>query len=277
MKTDAPHTLLIIAGSDPCGGAGLQTDIRTATEFGVYTAAVPTAITVQNSHGLTKCHPLSASLLKAQLEAIVDDFIPEAVKIGLLTSSKEVEVIAEFIKKYNLKNVVLDPVMSPTKGGRFSSKRIEFATAIYQKLLPLCTIATPNLREFEIWKSHFPAASTSHHEDYIPPFILLTGGDTDEKVIEDILYDIHGTEICSFRHSKIDTPNLHGTGCAFSTAIASSLAKGKSIMKAIAKAENYMADILDKYKNLRLGKAEYGPTNFGTSPLIKIELLSKEL
>lgn len=231
----------------------MQADIKTGTAFGVYTTAVPTSLTVQNSEGMKECVATDAELLCRQLEAILTDFRPDAVKIGLIPNISILHTITEYIKRYKLKNVVLDPIYAPTMGGKISDDRDKIASAISRELLPLVTLCTPNVKEYEIFSRYFAKDGPRCN-------CLITDGDNQE-LCQDILINAKGEEIERFTSIHINTPNGHGTGCVFSSAVACGLAKGRELRQAIADAKQYLYNSLTKYSTLHYGKG-YGPADF---------------
>ena len=225
--------VLIIAGSDSSGGAGIQADIKTVTAFGSYAMTAITAVTAQNTKGVKKVISIPAKIVQKQMTMILDDIGTHAVKIGMLHNPDIIRSVYKTLKKYKSKNIVLDPVMI-AKGG---AKLISYNSIKYLKklLLPLCTIVTPNIPEAEVLTGY----SISSKEDMIKAAkkilnmgsknVLLKSGHLKNKMIFDVLATKKGIKI--FRKRKIRTKNTHGTGCTLSSAVATCLSQKKSIEK----------------------------------------------
>lgn len=237
MHSDSIPVVLVISATDPTGGAGMATDIRVCQRDGVYPLCCVTAVTVQNQHGVTAVAPSDPDLVRRQLEAAFEAVVPDAVKIGLLPDAGIVKAVAEVLRKFNQKNVVLDPVLAPTCGGNFLTDRTATMRAMSEHLFGLTELVTPNIPEYEsfldISVDGKPAWSQARN-------ILLKGGhgDAGSDFCTDILYK-NGKETVKFKSRKLQSPNLHGTGCFLSTAIAAGLARIPSLELAInhAKAE----------------------------------------
>ena len=254
-------TALTIAGSDSCGGAGIQADIKTMMANGVYAMSVITAITAQNTTGVTAVHDVPEDNLIKQINAVFEDIFPDAVKIGMVSSEKIVNIIAERLKAYNAKNIVLDTVMVATSGARLATDSA--VSALKEKLIPIATIITPNIPEAEILSEE----KILSEEDMIRSAekisksygvaVLLKGGhsinDANDILFADGKYRI-------FKGKRIDNPNTHGTGCTLSSAVAANLAKGYGIEKSVELAKEYISDALSFM--LDLGKGS-GPMNHG--------------
>lgn len=225
-------SVLSIAGSDSIGGAGIQADIKTCMAHGIYAMTVVTAVTAQNSCGVRGIMPVNPSMLRLQLEAVLDDIYPDAVKIGMIPDAVSIGIIAEAIKIYELKNVVVDPVMVATSGDRLA--REDSKDALIELLLPHALVVTPNIPEAEVLtgmkimdSSSRINAAKSLLDRASCGSVLIKGGHEsgDSKVMTDVYADsLNGVRI--FSHSKTDTRNTHGTGCSLSSAIASELARG---------------------------------------------------
>ena len=225
--------VLIIAGSDSSGGAGIQADIKTITALGSYAMTAVTAVTAQDTKCVKKITPISTKNVQKQITMVLDDIGSDAVKIGMLHNSSIVKCVYSILKKYKLKNIVLDPVMV-AKGG---AKLINNSSIVYLKklLLPLSNIITPNIPEAEILTGY----SISNKEDMIKAAkkilnmgsknVLLKGGHLKNKMIFDILASKKGIRI--FSKKKIKTKNTHGTGCTLSSALATCLSQKKNVLK----------------------------------------------
>ena len=238
-------TALTIAGSDSSGGAGIQADIKTMTMNGVYAMSVVTVLTAQNTLGVRAILDSAPEFLKEQLDAVFEDIFPDSVKIGMVSSSKLIEVIAERLKFYNARNIVVDPVMVATSGSVLI--KTEAIKTLATKLLPLATVVTPNIPEAEI----LSGMKIKDKDDMIKAAelieksngcsVLLKGGHSINDA-NDLLCE--NGRIVWFNGKKIDNPNTHGTGCTLSSAIASNLAKGYNLSEAVRKAKNYISDAL---------------------------------
>lgn len=235
-------TALSIAGSDCSGGAGIQADIKTMLANKVYAMSAITALTAQNTMGVTAIEKVSPAFLGQQLDAIFEDIYPDAVKTGMVASKELIEVIAAKLTFYKAKNIVVDPVMVATSGALLISKdAIKELTA---KLFTLATLITPNLKEAEIIsgltienKEMMLKASKKIYDDF-GCAVLCKGGHL-AKSADDILFD--GKDYFLFPGNKISNPNTHGTGCTLSSAIAANLAKGKNLETSIKEAKNYIS------------------------------------
>ena len=252
-------TSMTIAGSDSSGGAGIQADIKTMTANGVYAMSAITALTAQNTTGVTSIMEVTPQFLEEQITANVTDIFPDSVKTGMVASSELIKVIADSIKKYNLKNIVVDPVMVATSGAKLITD--DAIISLKKELLPLATIITPNIPEAEVL-SDIKINSASDMEqaakiifDTLGCAVLLKGGHNINDA-NDYLYT--KDEQIWFHSKRINNPNTHGTGCTLSSAIASNLAKGLSIKQSVENAKQYISNALNSM--LDLGKGS-GPLN----------------
>ena len=253
------NTALTIAGSDSCGGAGIQADIKTMTANGVYAMSAITALTAQNTTGVSDIYEVSPEFLEAQLTAIFEDIKPDAIKIGMVSSSELIKTISVNLKKYNGKNIVLDPVMVAISGAKLISD--DAIATLKEDLIPLATVITPNIPEAEVLSE----MTISNEEDMIKAAayisekyncaVLCKGGHSINDA-NDLLYS-NGTYRW-FYGKRIDNPNTHGTGCTLSSAIASNLAKGRDLNESVEKAKAYISGALSAM--LDLGKGS-GPMN----------------
>ncbi|UCF84765.1 MAG: bifunctional hydroxymethylpyrimidine kinase/phosphomethylpyrimidine kinase [Desulfobacteraceae bacterium] len=224
--------ILVIAGSDSCGGAGIQADIKTITGLGAHALTAITALTAQNSLGITAIHKVPARFISKQLEAIMDDLIPDAVKIGMLYSKTAVMEVARLIKKHGLPNVVLDPVLSASTGRHLLEPKA--LSLLKEVLIPITSVVTPNLYEAEILadlKVWGPSemANAAKVIRKMGPDVVITGGHLEGECM-DLLYD--GSDFHRFCGSRINTKHTHGSGCVFSTALATYLTHEKDVVKA---------------------------------------------
>ena len=250
-------TCLTIAGSDSSGGAGIQADLKTMTVNGVYAMSVITALTAQNTQGVTGILDVSPEFIREQMDAIFTDIYPDAIKIGMVSSPEIVEAIAGSLEKYGAKNIVLDPVMVATSGAKLLKE--EAMDSLIHRLIPLADVITPNIPEGEILagmkianEEDMKLAAEKISQKY-DCAVLLKGGHSINDA-NDLL--CRKGEFKWFRAERINNPNTHGTGCTLSSAIAANLAKGSDIDQAIAKAKEYLTGALRA--GLDLGKGS-GP------------------
>ena len=253
------RTALSIAGSDCSGGAGIQADIKTMTVNGVYAMSAVTALTAQNTTGVTGIFEVPPEFIGQQLDAVFDDIPPDAVKIGMVSSGELIKVIAEKLSKYGAKNIVVDPVMVSTAGARLMKE--EALQTLESELIPLATVITPNIPEAEIladMKIQNAGDMTTAAKKIGDKFgcaVLVKGGHSVSDA-DDLLYS--GGCCKWFRGKRIDNPNTHGTGCTLSSAIAANLAKGLDLETAVERAKEYISGALGAM--LDLGKGS-GPMN----------------
>lgn len=252
-------TALTIAGSDSSGGAGIQADIKTMTVHGVYAMSAITALTAQNTTGVTDIMEASPEFLARQLDCIFTDIFPDAVKIGMVSSENLIRVIGEKLRRYQAKNIVVDPVMVATSGARLLKE--EAIQSLKEELLPMAVILTPNIPEAEVL-SGISIKSPEDMEraaqmigDGYHCCVLCKGGHQQNDA-NDLLYQ-KGT-FKWFYGKRIDNPNTHGTGCTLSSAIAANLARGMALEPAVEQAKVYLSGALAY--GLDLGKGK-GPMN----------------
>ena len=264
------RTALTIAGSDSCGGAGIQADIKTMTMNGVYAMSAVTALTAQNTTGVTQIMEVTPDFLKAQLDAVISDIFPNAVKTGMVASSELIKTIAQAVKTYSLKNLVVDPVMVATSGAKLISE--EAIDTLKKELLPLATVITPNIPEAEVLlenaglsgidskslkitsESEMEEAARKIHEAF-GCSVLVKGGHNVNDASDFLYGKTENGEIVAkwFKGRRINNPNTHGTGCTLSSAIAANLAKGESLENAVEKAKEYISGALEAMLNLGKG------------------------
>lgn len=255
--------MLTIAGSDPSGGAGIQADLKTATTLGVYGASVLTALTAQNTTGVTAIHPVPADFVTAQLDAVLGDLDVRAVKIGMLGSPEVVGAVAAALRRYEVEHVVLDPVMVATSGDRLVPE--ETVAAIRDELLALSTLVTPNLPEagalLEVEPPADPAAMAACAERLRglgASAALVKGGHLDGTRSLDVLVD--GDGAAEFDSDRVATTNTHGTGCTLSSAIASLLLRPMLLRDAVREAKAYLTGSLVSGARMELGTGN-GPVD----------------
>ena len=252
-------TCLTIAGSDCSGGAGIQADLKTMIMHGVYGMSAITALTAQNTTGVRAIQESTPEFLGQQLDAIFEDIYPDAVKIGMVASSELIHVIAEKLRYYDAKNVVVDPVMVASSGSDLIKH--EAVRTLVQELLPISTVVTPNIPEAQILsgltiktKEDMVTAAKKIGDDYHCA-VLLKGGHRINDA-NDLLYT--NGEFIWFEGKRIDNPNNHGTGCTLSSAIASNLAKGFTLDESVQRAKDYLSGALSAMLDLGDGS---GPMN----------------
>ena len=253
------RTALTIAGTDPSGGAGIQADLKTMTAHRVYGMSAITAVVAQNTTGVTGIMEVTPEFLAEQLDDVFTDIVPDAVKIGMVSSSALIRVIAEKLKQYHAKNIVLDPVMVATAGSKLISD--EAISTLKEVLIPLADVITPNIPEMEVLSGMTIQTDKDMERaaksvgDTCHCAVLCKGGHQLNDA-NDILY-AEG-EIFWFYGKRIATSNTHGTGCTLSSAIASNLAKGRGLAESVRRAKAYLSGALGDM--LDLGKGS-GPMN----------------
>ena len=252
-------TALTIAGSDCSGGAGIQADLKTMTMNGVYAMSAITALTAQNTTGVRAIQESSPEFLKQQLDAIFEDIYPNAVKIGMVSSCELIRVIADRLRYYDAKNVVVDPVMVATSGSALM--KTDAVQTLVEELFPLSALVTPNVPEAEVLsgltietKEDMMTAAKQIGNNYHCA-VLLKGGHSINDA-NDLLYA--NDELIWFEGNRINNPNTHGTGCTLSSAIAANLAKGFTLAESVQRAKNYISDALSAQLDLGQGS---GPMN----------------
>ena len=253
------RTALTIAGSDSGGGAGIQADIKTMTAHGVFAMSAVTALTAQNTTGVTGIMEVTPEFLAEQLDAIFTDIFPDAVKTGMVSSAALIEVIAAKLKEYGARNIVVDPVMVATSGAKLISE--DAIGTLKTALFPLATVITPNIPELEVLSGMSVSSGEDMENaarivhDLFGCSVLAKGGHRVNDA-NDLLFD--GQSAVWIPGRRINNPNTHGTGCTLSSAIASNLAKGCDLKTAVTLAKAYLSGALAAM--LDLGKGS-GPMN----------------
>lgn len=283
------YTALTIAGSDSCGGAGIQADIKTMSALGVYAASTITAITVQNTKGVYAIQKINADIVSGQIKAVMDDIKPLAIKIGMVNDSDTIRAIAQTIKEYIIDNIksykekaeankcankhkgfklIIDPVMVSTSGCHLMQ---EDALDIFVKeLLPLATLLTPNIPEAEILanmkiqssKDIKQAASAISHLGC--KYVLIKGGHFEGTEKIDYLFE-NGNLIETYYGKSVNTRNTHGTGCTLSSAITSFIALGNDMSTSIKNAKAYLSNAIEAGKDIEIGEG-HGPVDHFYAP-----------
>lgn len=256
--------VLTIAGTDPSGGAGIQADIKSISANGGYAASVITALVAQNTLGVKSIHDISHDFFREQLEAVFDDLEIAAIKIGMLPSELMISTLANILKKRNVTNIVLDPVMVAKNGHPLVQEKIVHSLTKY--LFRMVKLITPNLHEAELLLERKITTINEMElaaEELSRRFhinVLVKGGHLQSDWSSDVLCSNNCYELQWFHASRIDTKNTHGTGCTLSSAIAAYLARGFSLKNAITLSKSYLTKAIDSGSNLKIGKG-FGPVN----------------
>ncbi|WP_281615258.1 bifunctional hydroxymethylpyrimidine kinase/phosphomethylpyrimidine kinase [Flammeovirga sp. SubArs3] len=255
-------SVLTIAGSDSGGCAGIQADIKSISACGAYAASVITATTAQNTQGVTDIFALPVAHLEKQLEAVLSDIDFSAIKIGMLHSCEVIETIATKLREYNIRNIVLDPVMVATSGDILIT---EDAIECLKQLFPKVTVITPNHKEAELLIGH---AIDQHNVEatakeiglQFKTSVLLKGGHFETDEMHDVLFEFPTDKTTVIKNPRVDTNNTHGTGCSLSSSIATFLGKGEGLESAVKKGCSYVNNAITEGKDKVLGKGN-GPIN----------------
>lgn len=251
--------VLTIAGSDTCGGAGIQADLKTFSAQGTYGMSVITAVTVQNTQGVFGCQDIAPEIIRGQMDAIFTDIAVSAVKIGMVSQIATINAIADTLEEYRPQHIVLDPVMISKSG--FDLMQPEAKDVLIRRLLPLAYLITPNLPEAEVICGreikNLEDMEQAAREIYAmgAKNVLIKGGHLEGEAT-DLLFD--GTHFVTLHAARIPTKHTHGTGCTLSACIAANLAKGKSVEEAVRIAKDYITTAIAH--GLAIGKG-VGPTN----------------
>lgn len=256
--------VLSIAGSDSSAGAGIQADIKSVAACGGYCATAITALTAQNTCGVESVNIVSDDIVRAQIDAVMVDLRVKAIKLGMLPSVGIVATVKEYIERYGIENVVLDPVMISTSGCTLVEDCV--SRDIITKLLPLTRVITPNIPECEFicgikitCESDFENAA-HYFKKMGTRALLLKSGHLTCDMITDNLYDFETGEIHKFRYNKVNTINTHGTGCSLSSSLAAHLAQGYSLMESVRLSEEYIHGAIESAICYEVGKG-HGPIN----------------
>jgi hydroxymethylpyrimidine/phosphomethylpyrimidine kinase len=258
------HRVLTIAGSDSGGGAGIQADLKTMAAIGCYGMSVITALTAQNTLGVTGIHAVPPSFAADQIAAVFSDIGADAVKIGMLYSAELIEVIAQQLKLHGAENIVLDPVMVAQSGDKLLQD--DAIQAIREHLMPLADVVTPNIPEAEVLidrrilgLADMQTAARSL-AGYGSRSILIKGGHLEDTDSTDLLYLAGEDRLVSLEAKRIASNNNHGTGCTLSSAIASYLARGNDIEAAVRKAKTYIQNAIRAGADYTIGHG-HGPVH----------------
>lgn len=259
MKKRKAIAVLSIAGSDSCGGAGVQADIKTISALGLYACSCITAITAQNTQEVKAVQATNADILSSQIDAVLEDFEIKAIKTGMIYTPENVLAIKESLMKNQYKNpLVLDPVLIATSGGKLAKE--ELLPCMERELFPIATLITPNLKEaeaivgFKVEDSEgMQRAGAYIIEQFGAKNVLIKGGHLNGNEMIDVLVKEDG-DVKMFSNEKIETSNTHGTGCTLSSAIACYLAMNIDITVSVLNAKRYVSEAIYSAKNLELGK-----------------------
>lgn len=262
--------VLSIAGSDCSGGAGIQADLKAISALGSYAATAITAVTVQNTCGVRAIHPVPADIIKGQIQAVMEDIRPLAVKIGMVNDIEAIHAIAEALTIYHPLYVVFDPVMVSTSGHRLIEE--EAIELLKTTLIPLATVITPNLKEAEVLYGK-PISTLTDMEKAADELlclgcqsVLIKGGHLEGNEMTDILLTGKDASPLHYPGTKVDSHNTHGTGCTLSSAIATFLAQGYALPEAVKKAKDYVYNGILHGKDIQIGDG-HGPLNHFFSPI----------
>ncbi|MBL0740349.1 bifunctional hydroxymethylpyrimidine kinase/phosphomethylpyrimidine kinase [Chryseolinea lacunae] len=274
-RTHTYRSVLTIAGSDSGGGAGIQADLKTFSALGCFGTSAITAITVQNTRGVTGIHSVPPGIVQQQIVAVMDDIKPAAIKIGMVHTAELALAIAFSIMPYTVP-VIFDPVMVATSGDRLIEKQT--VNAMERSLFPHATLVTPNLDETE-WLTGLKVSNLEDMKVAATRLlqkgcraVLVKGGHLKGETLHDYFLDNTGREEV-FTSTNINTLNTHGTGCTLASAIAAFMARGADLVQAIAAARSYVHAALDEGKDVQTGLG-IGPLNHFYNPhkLIKYDL-----
>lgn len=267
MKKVNLPCVVTLAGTDPSGGAGIQADIKTISATGCYAASVITVLVSQNTQGVRSIYSISPEFVMNQIQAVFEDLSVDAVKIGMLYNRDIIDVVSLAIQKYVFKNVVLDPVMyAKDKHALFSLSDLDF---LKEKIFPYVDLITPNLDEAEIILnkkiqslSDMEFAAKDLAQEY-QINVLIKGGHLKNDASSDVLYSIRNQSSKWFHGPRIQTKNTHGTGCALSSALASYLAQGYSLIDAVQKAKFHVTQSIQIASGIQIGKGN-GPVSLSS-------------
>lgn len=263
------YSALTIAGSDCSGGAGIQADLKTFSAYGVYGMSVITAITAQNTKAVSDIMGASPEIVGEQIDAVFDDIVPDAVKIGMLFNEDIINIVADRIKYYSPRYVVLDPVMISTSGSRLIDENA--INALITKLIPCADIITPNRYEAE-YLSQMQLSSVKDISEAGMKIIncgaksvLIKGGHFDDENMTDYYFRSDCVSPILYKSHLVKTHNTHGTGCTLSSAIAANLALGYDVVSSIGNAKKYLSEALSEGADIVIGSG-HGPVNHLYNP-----------
>jgi hydroxymethylpyrimidine/phosphomethylpyrimidine kinase len=256
--------VLTIAGSDSGGGAGIQADLKTFAALGCYGMSAITALTAQNTVGVSGIHPVPPDFAAAQIAAVLEDIGADAVKIGMLYSVELIRVVAEQLQKFNARNIVLDPVMVAQSGDRLL--RDDAVGAITEYLMPLADVVTPNIPEAEVLVGRALRSVEDMRQAardlgrFGSRSILVKGGHREEDDSSDLLYVCREDRFVTLTAERVSSRNTHGTGCTLSSAIAACLARGEALEDAVRRAKEYISHAIRAGAGYTIGRG-HGPVH----------------
>lgn len=255
---------LTIAGSDPSGGAGIQADLKTFSACGCFGTSAIVAVVDENTVGVTGVHPVPVDFVTGQIKSVLDDIGTDAIKIGMLHSSELIRAIKETLARYEVKNIVLDPVMVATSGDKLLQD--EAIETLKNELVPFARVITPNIPEAEVLLGR----KINGQNDFSLVIrelsanrnvsVLLKAGHLKDDMLTDVFYNAETDEIIELTSRRVHTKNTHGTGCTFSSAVAAFLAHGLSLNDAVYQAKDYMKSAITTGAEYEIGKG-HGPVH----------------
>ena len=255
---------LTIAGSDPSGGAGIQADLKTFSACGCFGTSAIVAVVDENTVGVTGVHPVPVDFVTGQIKSVLDDIGADAIKIGMLHSSELIRAIRETLAVYDIKNIVLDPVMVATSGDKLLQD--EAIETLQHELIPFVRVITPNIPEAEVLlrrkingQNDLPEAAQELSASN-KVSVLLKAGHLKEDTLTDVFYNAESNEMTELTSKRVHTKNTHGTGCTFSSAIAAFLAHDLSLADAVRNAKEYMKSAIAAGAEYEIGKG-HGPVH----------------
>ena len=258
------NRVLTIAGSDSGGGAGIQADIKAISAMGCFAASAITAVTVQNTIGVQAVHPVPLDILEGQIDSVLSDIGADAIKIGMLHSAEVVNLVADLLEKYGIRNIVLDPVMVSTSGHRLIEE--DAVEVIKSRLMPLSRVITPNIPEAEILTGCRISSEDDFDEiarklsDNGKISVLLKAGHLEGESLVDYFYNAEDGSMTRLPSKRVNTVNTHGTGCTLSSAFAAALAKGEGLTEAAVSAKKYIEQAIICGADYEIGHG-HGPVN----------------
>jgi len=258
------NRVLSIAGSDSGGGAGIQADIKAISACGAYAATAITAITVQNTVGVSNVHAIPNQILKEQIEAVLSDIGADAIKIGMLHSSETIQVVCDCLDRYQIKNVVLDPVMVATSGDKLLQD--EAIHTLKEDLIPRVRVITPNIPEAEILlgekinKQEDLSVKAKALAEKFKVSVLLKAGHLSEDKLTDTFYDFEKKELVEMKSKRLYTKNTHGTGCTMSSSFAAYLAQDFDLQTSAYNAKDYINNAIKAGADYEIGEG-HGPVH----------------
>ena len=256
--------VLTIAGSDSGGGAGIQADLKTFSACGCYGMSAITAITAQNTCGVSDIHGIPVNTISSQIHAVLEDIGTDAIKIGMLHSQEVILTVTDVLRKFQCRNIILDPVMVATSGDPLIKE--DAIALLKNELFPLAKLITPNIPEAEmltgrkITDNDAMIEAAKHLSRDFSTSVLVKGGHLASEKLVDVLWDYEGQEVEFYENKRLATKNSHGTGCTLSSAIAAFSAKGMALKDAVLHAEKYLHSAIKAGSQYIIGKG-HGPVH----------------